>query len=112
MSPAHRKKRLGNLEPWRRPRRRPEGVIADRAATTTTNTADCSAERRITPVVARCQTEHGSEFGPAHWVVERTSAHLHNFKRLLVRFERRSDIRAALLDRPAASSAPTTRSSI
>jgi transposase len=31
------------------------------------------------------------------WVVERTFAHLHNLKRLLVRYERRADMHEALL---------------
>jgi hypothetical protein len=37
--------------------------------------------------------------------VERTFAHLHNFMRLLVRFERRGEMHAALSGSPAASSA-------
>jgi transposase len=42
-------------------------------------------------VIARRQTEHGSGLGRHRWVVERTFAWLHNFKRLLVRYERRAD---------------------
>jgi transposase len=42
-------------------------------------------------------TEHGSGLGRVRWVVERTFAHLHNFKRLLVRYERRADMHEALL---------------
>ncbi len=52
--------------------------------------------RGIIPVIARRQTEHGSGLGRVRWVVERTFAHLHNLKRLLVRYERRADIHKAL----------------
>ncbi len=43
-------------------------------------------ERGVKPLIARRQTEHGSGLGR----VRRTFAHLHNLKRLLVRFERRA----------------------
>ena len=67
------------------------------AATTTTSTGGCSATRGITPVIARRNTEHGSGLGTARWVVERTFAWLHQFKRLLVRYERRADMHEAML---------------
>jgi len=54
-------------------------------------------ERGIKPLIARRQTEHGSGLGRCRWVVERTFAWLHHFKRLLVRYERRLDIHHALL---------------
>jgi transposase len=79
-----------------RPRRRPERVSADRGY-------DHDKYRRllwqrgIKPVIARRQTEHGSGLGRYRWVVERTFAWLHNFKRLLVRYERRADMHRALL---------------
>ena len=79
-----------------RPRRRPDSVIADRGY-------DHDKYRRLVwqrgvkPVIARRQTEHGSGLGRYRWVVERTFAWLHNFKRLLVRYERRADIHHALL---------------
>ncbi len=66
----------------------------------------------IRPVIARRQTEHGSGLGRYRWVVEFTFAWLHNFKRLLVRYERRADIRHALLALGAADLLPPTRSSI
>ena len=75
---------------------RPESVLGDRAY-------DHDKYRRlvrkrgIKPVIARRQTEHGSGLGRHRWVVERTFAWLHNFKRLLVRYERRADIHHALL---------------
>jgi transposase len=54
-------------------------------------------DRGSEPVIARRQTEHGSGLGRHRWVVERTFAWLHNFKRLLVRYKRRSEIHQALL---------------
>jgi transposase len=47
--------------------------------------------RGIRPVIARRATEHGSGLGRYRWVVERTLSWLHQFKRLLVRYERRAD---------------------
>ena len=79
-----------------RPRQRPDSVIADRGY-------DHDKYRRllwqrgIKPVIARRQTEHGSGLGRYRWVVERTFAWLHKFKRLLIRYERRADIHEALL---------------
>ena len=79
-----------------RPRRRPDSVLADRGY-------DHDKYRRLVwqrgvkPVIARRQTAHGSGLGRHRWVVERTFAWLHNFKRLLVRYERRADIHHALL---------------
>ena len=54
-------------------------------------------ERGITPEIARRQTEHGSGLGRVGWVVERTFAWLHNFKRVLVRYDRRAEIHEASL---------------
>jgi transposase len=79
-----------------RPRYRPERLTADRGY-------DYPAYRRelrqrgITPEIARRQTEHGSGLGRFRWVVERTFAWLHKFKRLLVRYDRRHEIHEAFL---------------
>ena len=79
-----------------RPRRRPKQVVADRGY-------DHDKYRRlvrkrgIKPVIARRKTEHGSGLGTVRWVVERTFAWLHNFKRLLVRYDRRHEIHEAFL---------------
>jgi transposase len=79
-----------------RPRRRPDAVVADRGY-------DHDKHRRLVralgvkPVIARRRTEHGSGLGRVRWVVERTFAHLHHFKRLLVRFDRRAEIHEAFL---------------
>jgi transposase len=54
-------------------------------------------QRRITPHIARRNTEHGSGLGKHRWYVERTIGWLHAFKRLRTRYERRADIHQALI---------------
>ncbi|BDH12812.1 hypothetical protein HOK021_39910 [Streptomyces hygroscopicus] len=54
-------------------------------------------ERGIKPVIARRGTPHESGLGAVRWVVERTNAWIHGFRRLRVRWERRDDIHEALL---------------
>ncbi|MEU7459350.1 transposase [Streptosporangium roseum] len=49
-------------------------------------------------VAARRGTPHGSGSGKVRWVVERTFAWLRQFNRLRIRYERRADLRQALLD--------------
>jgi transposase len=79
-----------------RPRRRPDEVVGDRGY-------DHDTYRRLAralgvrPVIARRMSEHGSGLGRIRWVVERTFAHLHHFKRLLVRYERRAEMHEAML---------------
>lgn len=79
-----------------RPRRRPDQVQGDRAY-------DSQPHRRalrwlrIRPVLSQRLTQHGSGLGIYRWVVERTLAWLHQFRRLRVRYERRADIHEAFL---------------
>jgi len=79
-----------------RPRRRPKRITADRGY-------DHDSYRRqlrrrgIRPVIARRRTAHGSGLGRQRWPVERSLSWLHQFRRLLVRFERRADIHEAFL---------------
>jgi transposase len=79
-----------------RPRQRPDQVIADRGY-------DHDKYRRalwrrgVKPVIARRNTEHGSGLGRWRWVVERTFAWLHNFRRLRIRWERDPIIHTAFL---------------
>lgn len=42
------------------------------------------------PLLAMCNTEHGSGLGRWRWVVERTFAGLNQFRRLRVRYEKRA----------------------
>jgi transposase len=79
-----------------RPRRRPERLTADRGYDHD-KYRRLLRERGVTPEIARRETAHGSGLGRFRWVVERSFAWLHNFKRLLVRFERRADMHRALL---------------
>jgi transposase len=79
-----------------RPRHRPDSVIADRGSDHD-KYRRLLRQRGIKPLIARRRPEHGSGLGRYRWVVERTFAMLHNFKRLLVRYERRADMHRALL---------------
>jgi transposase len=79
-----------------RPRRRPDQVLGDR-------TYDWEPHRRalrslrIGSVLAQRFIQHRSGLGIYRWVVERTLAWLHQFRRLRVRYEQRSDIHEAFL---------------
>ena len=79
-----------------RPRQRPERLTADRGYDHDKYRRQLR-ERGIRPEIARRQTEHGSGLGRARWVVERTFAWRHHFKRLLVRYDRRAEIHHAFL---------------
>ena len=79
-----------------RPRRRPDCVCADRGYDSDSRRRELR-RRGITPELARRKTTHGSGLGRYRWVVERTFAWLHQFKRLLVRYDRRHEIHEAFL---------------
>ncbi len=79
-----------------RPRRRPERLAADRGYDHKPQRRELR-KRGITAEIARRNTEHGSRLGRVRWVVERTFAWLHHFKRLLVRYDRRHEIHEAFL---------------
>lgn len=49
------------------------------------------------PAIARRGTRHGTGLGTYRWVVERSFAWLHGFRRLRIRWERRADIHEAFL---------------
>lgn len=79
-----------------RPRHRPRRLFADRGY-------DYDKYRRlirvrgITPKIARTGTPHGSGLGKTRWVVERTFAWLHPFKRLRIRYGMRAELHLGLL---------------
>lgn len=79
-----------------RPRHRPDCVLGDRGY-------DAEAIRQglrmrgIRSRLAKRNTEHGTGLGRYRWVVERTFAWLNQFRRLRVRYEKRSDIHEAFL---------------
>ena len=53
--------------------------------------------RGIGATIPRPKQPHGSGLGKQRWVVERTIAWLHQYRRLRVRYERRADIHEAFL---------------
>ncbi len=79
-----------------RPHQRPRWLYADRAYDSNPHRQALRA-RGITPRIARKNTDHGSGPGKIRWVVERTFAWLHQFKRLRIRWERRADIHLGLM---------------
>jgi len=79
-----------------RPRQRPDRVCADRGYDHDTYRRQVR-QKGITPVIARRGTEHGSGLGVHRWVVERSLALLHWFRRLRIRWEIRDDIHEAFL---------------
>ncbi|WP_437126613.1 IS5 family transposase [Paraconexibacter antarcticus] len=79
-----------------RPRQKPDVVLADRGYDHDKHRRLVRA-RGITPVIARRGVAHGSGLGRQRWVVERGFAHLHNFRRLRIRYERRPEIHEAFL---------------
>ena len=79
-----------------RPRRRPASLYGDRAY----HSRDGRRELRRRGIQARIawpKSPHGSGLGRQRWVVERTIAWLHQYRRLRVRYERRDDIHEAFL---------------
>ena len=79
-----------------RPRRKPDAVLADRGYDFVKHRRLLWA-RGIKPVIAKRGVAHGSGLGRERWVVERGFAHLHNFRRLRIRYERYPEIHTALL---------------
>jgi transposase len=79
-----------------RPRRRPDSLFADRGYDHDVYRDQVHA-RGIVPAIARRGTRHGTGLGTYRWVVERTFAWLHGFRRLRIRWERRADIHEAFL---------------
>ncbi|MFB7939248.1 IS5 family transposase [Streptomyces sp. NPDC056049] len=78
-----------------RPRHRPRRLFADRGHAYD-KYRRLLRTRGITPKIARRGTAHGSGLGKTRWVIERTFAWLHQFKRLRIRYERRADLHLGL----------------
>jgi transposase len=78
-----------------RPRCRPRRLLGDRGYDTETIRHGLRV-RRIHPVLAKRRTKHGYGLGRWRWVVERTFAWLHQFRRLRVRYDKRADIHVPL----------------
>nr|WP_323369656.1 IS5 family transposase [Streptomyces alkaliterrae] len=79
-----------------RPRRKPQSLFSDRGYDHDIYRDQVRA-RGIVPAIARRGTRHGTGLGTYRWVVERTFAWLHGFRRLRTRWERRADIHEAFL---------------
>jgi transposase len=92
---------LDGLEPVRgkvgRPRKRAERLLADRGYDHDKYRRELWA-RGVKPLIARRETEHGSGLGTERWVVERSFAWLHNFRRLRTRYERLAELHLAFLE--------------
>ena len=78
------------------PRQRAERVIADRGYDHDKHRRELW-KRGVKPVIARRGSEHGSGLGRQRWVVERTFAHLHNLRRLWIRYERDDALHLAFM---------------
>jgi transposase len=79
-----------------RPRQRPDIVYADRGY----DHDKCRLllhARGVRHQIASRNTQNGSGLGRVRWVVARTFAWLHAFKRLTICYERRSDLHEAFL---------------
>ncbi|MEU9439297.1 IS5 family transposase [Streptomyces sp. NPDC048252] len=77
-----------------RPRRKPDSLFADRGYDHDIYRDQVRA-RGIVPAIARRGTLHGTGLATYRWVVERSFAWLHGFRRLRIRWERRADIHEA-----------------
>jgi len=75
-----------------RPRKRPDEVLADRAYDAEEKIRQPLRERRVTPLIAKRNTAHGSGLGKYRYVVEAAFDWLFNQRRLRVRYEKRDDI--------------------
>jgi transposase len=96
---------VDSIEPIRRPkgrpRKRPQKLHADKAY----DAKKCRKAlhmRGIKARIARRGKESSEKLGRYRWVVERTLSWLNRYRRLKVRYERRSDIYQAFLDRGCA----------
>ena len=79
-----------------RPRCRPERVQGDRAYDSEPQ-RDGLRQLGIEPILAKRNTPPASGLGVYRWVVERTLAWLHQFRRLRIRYERRPELHEAFM---------------
>ncbi|MCX4400190.1 IS5 family transposase (plasmid) [Streptomyces sp. NBC_00053] len=79
-----------------RPRRRPEALLGDKGYDSNAH-RDELRRRRILPVISRKGSPNIKGIGKLRYVVEQTFALLHHFKRLAVRWERRTELHDALV---------------
>jgi transposase len=79
------------------PRRRPEKLHADKGYASRANRR-ALRQRGIQPRIARPGIESSTRLGRHRWVVERSLAWLHRFRRLLPRYERDPEIHQGFLN--------------
>lgn len=79
-----------------RPQRRPKALCADKAYHSKSNRLRLRM-KGIRCRIARRKTDSREPLCRKCWVVERTIAWVHRFRRLLVPYERRADIHQAFL---------------
>ncbi|MEU2335938.1 IS5 family transposase [Streptomyces sp. NPDC013172] len=79
-----------------RPRRRPAALLGDKGYDSNAN-RDELRKRRILPVISRKGAPNIQGLGKLRYVVEQTFALLHHFKRLAVRWERRTELHDAFV---------------
>ena len=79
-----------------RPRRRPKALLADKGYDSDALRRELAA-RRIVPVISYRGTDGVKGLGKLRYVVEQTLSHLHQFKRLAIRWERHLDLHDALV---------------
>ncbi|MGX1093915.1 transposase [Streptomyces albogriseolus] len=77
-----------------RPRRRPGALLGGKAYDSNPNRRELR-KRRILPVISRKGSPNIKGLGKLRYVVEQTFALLHQFKRLAVRWERRTELHNA-----------------
>lgn len=80
-----------------RPRRRPDKLHADKGYASRANRR-ALRQRGIQPRIARKGVESSTRLGRHRWVVERSFAWLHRFRRLLVRYERDPEMHRGFLN--------------
>jgi IS5 family transposase len=78
------------------PKRKPDAVTADKAYHSHLREMTLHV-MGIEPLLPRRGTDDDTSLGKLRWMVERTIAWLHQFRRLRVRHERRADIHQAFL---------------
>ncbi|MET9694845.1 IS5 family transposase [Streptomyces sp. NPDC006514] len=79
-----------------RPRRRHGALLGDKGYDSNPN-RDELRKRRILPVISRKRSPNIKGMGKLRYVVEQTFALLHQFKRLAVRWERRTELHDAFV---------------
>lgn len=75
----------------RRPRRRADSLLGDKGYDSNPNRRE-SRKRRVLPAISRKGAPNIKGLGELRYVVEHTFALLHQFKRLAVRWERRTEL--------------------